>query len=221
MTEKNLITLLGISLLVLSSCDKDDNSDGSTTVKTAIGDLTLPAPYATTSVERFSTTIGWPATGKPVAPAGFTVTKWADNLDNPRNTYIAPNGDVFVVESATQNSANRITVFRDANADGTYEVRQVFAQNLNKPYGMLILGSFFYIANTDGLYRYPYTTGDLTIQGSGQKIVDLPAGGYNNHWTRNLIANTAGTKIYIAVGSGSNAAEYGLANEVRRANILK
>lgn len=219
--NKNLSILLSISMLALGSCSDDDNNKGSTTVKTAIGDLTLPAPYSTISAERYSTTIDRPLTNKPTAPTGFTVTKWADNLTNPRNTYIAPNGDVFVAESNTNNSANRITIFRDANADGTYEIRQPFAQNLNKPFGMLILGNFFYIANTDGLFRYPYTTGDLTIQGNGVKIVDLPAGGYNNHWTRNLLANTAGTKIYISVGSGSNNAEYGLANEVRRANILE
>ncbi len=221
--KMKIITLLSIGALAITSCSRnnDDDTLGSTTVRTAIGDLTLPAPFTTTSAQRYSTTIGWPASGKPTAPAGFTVTKFADSLINPRNTYIAPNGDIFVAESNTSNSANRITVFRDANNDGIFETRRVFAQNLSQPYGMLVFGSYFYIANTGGLYRYPYTTGDLAIQGSGSRIVELPAGGYNNHWTRNLIANAAGTKIYITVGSGSNAAEYGLNNEVRRANILE
>ncbi len=210
-----------MGVLVLASCNRNDDSDGTTTVQTAIGDLKLPPPYATISAQKYSTIVPWPANGKPTAPSGFTVTRFATGLNNPRNTYIALNNDVFVAESNTNNSANRITVFRDNNNDGIFETRQTFAQNLNKPYGMLILGNYFYIANTDGLYKYPYTTGDLTIQGTGQKIVDLPAGGYNNHWTRNLIANTAGTKIYITVGSGSNNAEYGMQNEVRRANILE
>lgn len=221
--KTRIITLFSIGVIAIAGCDKNNDDDvlGSTTVKTAIGDLTLPAPFATTSAERYSTTIGWPANGKPTAPAGFTVTKFADNLVNPRNTYVAPNNDLFVAESNTSNSANRITMFRDANNDGIYETRKIFAQNLRQPYGMLIIGSSFYVANTDGLYRYPYTTGDTVLQSGGALIVTLPAGGYNNHWTRNLIANAAGTKIYITVGSGSNAAEYGLDNEIRRANILE
>ena len=86
---------------------------------------------------------------------------------------------------------------------------------------MLVLGNHFYIANTDGLFLYNYAAGDTLLKGEGKKIVALPAGGYNNHWTRNIIANKAGTKIYISVGSGSNNAENGMENEVRRANILE
>ena len=221
--KTKIITPLCIAALLVTACNHNNDSDtlGSTTVKTAIGDLTLPPPFATTSAQRYSTTVSWPAGRTPVAPSGFTVTKFADSLTNPRNTYIAPNEDVFVVESNTNNSANRITVFRDANRDGIYETRRVFATNQNQPYGMLVLGNYFYIANTDGVSRYPYTTGDLALQSGGGKILSLPAGGYNNHWTRNLIANAAGTKIYVTVGSGSNAAEYGLNNEIRRANILE
>lgn len=194
---------------------------GSTTVKTAIGDLTLPAPYASESVTKRSGMKDWPAGVTPKAPAGFTVTKFAGDLKNPRNTYIAPNNDIFVVESNTHNSADRITVFRDRDKDGTFETREIFVEGLKQPYGMLVLKNHFYIANTDGLYRYPYKEGSLKLEGKGEKIVNLPAGGYNNHWTRNLLANADGSKIYISVGSASNNGEYGMDKEVRRACILE
>lgn len=217
------------SLFALTSCSgqvskkekEQAKQQGSTTVKTARGDLTLPAPYATKPATARSHTKDWPTGATPTAPAGFTVTKFADKLENPRNTYIAPNNDIFVAESNTRNSANRITVFRDKDKDGTFETRQVFMEGLNQPYGMLILKNYFYVADTDGLYRYPYKEGDLKISGKGEKIVNLPAGGYNNHWTRNLIASRDGSKIYISVGSASNAGEYGMDKEVRRAGILE
>src|SRR5690606_16337250 len=98
--------------------------------------------------------------------------------------------------------------------------RKIFLSDLNQPYGMLVLNNYFYVANTDGLYRYPYH-GELTMKSQGQKIVDLPAGGYNNHWTRNLLAARDGSKIYISVGSGSNVGENGIDKEIRRAAILE
>lgn len=220
------LTLLGC--ITLTSCkgqvSKEEKeqarSQGSTTVQTAVGELTLPAPYATKSATKRSSMTDW-GSNTPKAPAGFTVTKFAGDLKNPRNTYIAPNGDIFVAESGTRSSADRITVFRDKDKDGTFETRQVFLDGLKQPYGMLVVKDYFYVANTDGLYRYPYKEGTLKLEGEGQKIVELPAGGYNNHWTRNLIANADGSKIYISVGSASNVGEYGMDKEVRRANILE
>lgn len=192
------------------------------TVKTSIGDLILPAPYATKSTAKVYSLVEWPENTKPKAPEGFTVSKFADGFDNPRWTYIAPNGDFFVVESNTRNSANKITLLRDQNNDGTFEVRETFLENLNQPFGMLVVGNSFYVANTDGLYKYPYTEGQTSLKDvEGTKIVDLPAGGYNNHWTRNIITNDARDKIYISVGSASNVGEYGMEEEKRRANILE
>ncbi len=199
----------------------NNDSNKSTTVETAIGPLTLPAPYSTKSVRNESKLVEWPAGDMPKAPEGFTVSKFATDFDNPRTTYVAPNGDLFVVESNTSNSADRITILQDKNKDGNYQTRSVFKNNLNKPYGMLVLNDFFYIANTDGLYRFPYQAGQVVLDGDGEKIVDLPAGGYNNHWTRNLLANEDGTKIYISVGSASNNAEHGMEEEIRRAGILE
>jgi len=189
-------------------------------VKTAIGELRLVPPFSSESVTKESEVIGWGGK-KPQAPAGFKVTKFAENLDHPRRTYIAPNGDIFVVESNTKNSADRITLIRDKDWDGTPDYQDVFLEDLNQPYGMLILNDYFYVANTDGLYRYPYTDGDKKIEADGEKILSLPAGGYNNHWTRNLIANEDGSKIYVSVGSASNVGEYGMDKEERRAAILE
>ncbi|RNI27909.1 sorbosone dehydrogenase family protein [Rufibacter immobilis] len=202
----------------------------------------LPPPYATESVKNYSKVIGWPKDKTPQAPAGFTVNKFADGLRNPRWIYVAPNGDIFVAEAETmkkgkeiaearrtgqsksQNmgrSANRITLFRDRDQDGVPEQRYTFLRRLNQPFGMLVLNNYFYVANTDGLWRYPYQPGQTSIQGRGEKILELPAGGYNNHWTRNIVANADGSKIYIAVGSGSDHGENGMEHEVRRANILE
>jgi len=220
--------------LALVSCktevnQKNTNTDSkmvsqqkSDTVKTAIGNVILPKPYATESAVKMSKTESWPENTVPTAPAGFTVTKFADGFESPRWTYIAPNNDIFVVESGTRNSKNQITLLRDTNNDGDFEVRETFLKNLNQPFGMLVVGENFYVANTDGLYRYPYKAGQTSLDNAdGKKIVILPAGGYNNHWTRNLITNNAKDKIYISVGSASNVAEHGMDEEIRRANILE
>jgi len=191
---------------------------------------------------KFSNVIGWPAGKAPTAPEGFTVTRFAENIKSPRNMIQAANGDVFVVLSNSERtktekikndisgksdaevggkSANRIILYRDANKDGIPESSSVFLDNLNQPYGMLIIKDKFYVANTDGLWVYPYQQGETKITKPGKKIVSLPAGGYNNHWTRNLITNKDQSKIYISVGSGSNVGENGMEYEVRRANILE
>jgi len=130
--------------------------------------------------------------------------------------------EIFLwVESNTKNSADRITLIRDKDDDGTPNYQEVFLDDLNQPYGMLVLNNYFYVANTDGLYRYPYSEGDTKIEAKGEKILSLPAGGYNNHWTRNLLANKDGSKIYVSVGSASNVGEYGMDKEKRCAAILE
>ncbi|MBA4198115.1 MAG: L-sorbosone dehydrogenase [Chitinophaga sp.] len=185
--------------------------------------IELPEPYATESVKRNSKVIGWPEGKTPVAPAGFVVTKFADKLNSPRWFYVTPNGDLLVSESQTnrKKSANDIILFRDTNGDGIPDVRETFMKDLNQPLGMLVYKNWFYVGNTDGIYRWPYKPGQTQITGAGEKILDLPAGGYNNHWTRNIIMNAAQTKIYVTVGSGSNVAEHGMDNEIRRADILE
>jgi glucose/arabinose dehydrogenase len=186
-------------------------------------DVDLPEPFATPAVRKSSKVIGWLEGKTPTAPEGFVVTKFADKLNSPRWFYVTPNGDILVSESRTnrKTSPNDIIIFRDTNHDGTPDLHQTFMKDLNQPLGMLVLNGWFYVGNTDGVYCYPYKPGQLEITDKGEKILDLPAGGYNNHWTRNLLPNADGSKIYVTVGSGSNVAEHGIDNEKRRADILE
>jgi glucose/arabinose dehydrogenase len=192
-------------------------------VQATSSDVNLPEPFATPAVKKSSKVIGWPEGKTPTAPEGFVVTKYADKLNSPRWFYITPNGDILVSESQTnrKKSANDIILFRDTDHDGMPDLRQTFMKDLNQPLGMLVLNNWFYVGNTDGVYRYHYTPGQTEITEKGEKILELPAGGYNNHWTRNLLPNADGSKIYVTVGSGSNVAEHGIDNEKRRADILE
>lgn len=192
------------------------------TVQTTVGPLELPSPFSTESVEKRSEIVPWPEGQMPTAPAGFKVSKFAEDLDHPRRSYVSPNGkDIFVVESDdAKKSANRITLFRDANMDGKSEERFVFAEDLNQPYGMLILDGYFYVANVDAIKRWSYKEGMTALEGESELVKELPAGGYNHHWTRNLIASKDGKKLVVTVGSSSNAGEHGMEKEKRRANVL-
>src|SRR5690606_4977275 len=204
---------LGLYIVSCSSSNSSDNNMQDTSQTT--NEHGLPEPYATQPTAKNSKVINWPNGKTPVAPEGFVVKQFAKGLKNPRWIYQLPNGDILVAESNGSQSANRITRFRDTNNDGIPEEQNIFLENLNQPFGMLLIGNIFYVANTDGLMRYSYNNGDTKITGSGDKILSLPAGGYNNHWTRNIIANSDQSKIYVSVGSGSNVGENGMENEVR------
>lgn len=242
--KKFLLLIATVPLAMACNSNKpseNTQADSLASVDTAVA-FELPAPDTNAAKTKFSKIIGWPEGKMPTAPAGFTVSKFISGIKSPRNIYIAPNGDVFVALSnserslkekvvgavtgkskseVTGESANTVILLRDADKDGVPELKTNFITGLNQPYGILIIGNAFYVANTDGLMMYPYRTGDTKVTGKGKLIVSLPAGGYNNHWTRNLIANADNSKIYISVGSGSNAAENGIENELRRANILE
>ena len=116
-------------------------------------------------------------------------------------------------------SANRITLLRDADGDGVPELREVFLEGLNSPFGMDLVGNDLYVANTDAIVRFPYREGQTRIDAPGTKITDLPAGPRNHHWTKNLIASRDGTKLYVTTGSNSNVAEHGMDIEAGRAEI--
>lgn len=204
---------------------------------------TNPLPAPSKSVGNYSKVIGWKDGRTPIAPAGFMVTKYADGFENPRWMYVTPNGDVLVAESNSnyslpkqlgaaiigagksnnlKNSADVITLLRDENRDGIPDLRETFLKNgLHQPFGMLVIGNWFYVANTNAVLRYPYKAGQTKITGKGQKILNLPSGKHNRHWSRNLLANADNSKIYIAVGSGSNIAENGFENEKHRGAILE
>ena len=118
-------------------------------------------------------------------------------------------------------SANRITLLRDADGDGTAETRSVFLQGLHSPFGMALVGDQLYVANADAIVRFPYREGAISIDAPAVKVVDLPGGPINHHWTKNIIASKDGSKLYATVGSNSNIAENGMENETRRAAIIE
>ncbi|MBL0346754.1 sorbosone dehydrogenase family protein [Candidatus Villigracilis affinis] len=189
--------------------------------------------------------IGWADGEKPVAAEGMEVTAFASGLDHPRWLYVLPNGDVLVAESNAPAdrpddakgikgwffkffkkksgggvpSADRITLLRDADGDGVAETKSVFIDGLTSPFGMVLVGDTFYVANTDAVVSFPYSEGETEITAEPTKITDLPAGTINHHWTKGLVASADGTKLYVSVGSNSNAAENGFEAETERAAI--
>lgn len=208
-------------------------------------DPVLPAPEESLiPIVNIAPAVGWPSGAKPKAAAGAQVNAFASSLKHPRWLYVLPNGDVLVAETAAPASpdddfsifgwikslvmenagsavpsADRITLLRDTDGDGIADQRSIFLGDLHSPFGMALIGNDFYVANTDAVMRFPYSPGQTQITAPGTKVVDLPAGSINYHWTKGLIANKAGTKLYVAVGSNSNIAENGIAKEQGRAAI--
>ena len=205
--------------------------------------LPLPQPALIPTVN-IAPAIGWPAGVTPQGAPGTRVTAFAQGLDHPRWLQVLPNGDVLVAETnappkpddargflgwvmrqimaragAGGTSANRITLLRDTDGDGVADLRSVLLSGLNSPFGMALVGQTLYVANTDAVWRFPYTTGDTRISAPGVKLLDLPAGPINHHWTKNLIASPDGRLLYVTVGSNSNIAERGMDVEAQRAAI--
>ena len=182
---------------------------------------------------------GWRPGQKPTAAPGLKVNAFATDLDHPRWIEVLPNGDVLVAEALSIDrpprslfdyamvttmrradamgvSANRITLLRDADGDGVAEVREVFLDGLNQPFGMALINDTFYVGNTDGLVSYPYTSRATRITAPGRPLATFrPAG----HWTRSLLASPDKRKIYVGVGSLSNIADNGMEAEEGRAAI--
>jgi glucose/arabinose dehydrogenase len=193
-----------------------------------------------------ATATGWPQGGKPTAASGMAVNAFATGLDHPRTLYVLPNGDVLVAETnappkpddskgvkgwvmktvmgragAGVPSANRISLLRDVDGDGVAETKTAFLEGLNSPFGMVLVGNEFFVANSDAVVKFPYNTGDTKVTAPAVKVADLPGGTINHHWTKDLTASADGTKLYATVGSNSNAAENGIEAEKDRAGILE
>lgn len=202
----------------------------------------LPAPYETKSSKNFSKVKGWEDGQMPTAPKGFKVQLYAGDMQNPRNMYVLPNGDVLVAEANTiknvlmqagavvlgasgaenmKTSANRIMLLRDTNKDGIADIKEVFLEGLNQPFGIVLINDWLYVANTDALMRFPYKKGMTKMDAKGENIMELPANGRNQHWTRNLLANADGSKIYIGVGSVDNIGDNGKDVHPQRACIIE
>ncbi|NJM72350.1 MAG: sorbosone dehydrogenase family protein [Scytonema sp. RU_4_4] len=169
----------------------------------------LPKPFATKSASKSPQVVPIPKNPTLRVPSGFVVNVFADGLDAPRWLALTPNGDVLVTET----KQNRIRLLRDTNRDGVADVKQTFAteaNGVNIPFGMAFAGNSFFLGNTNAVLRFPYQKGQQQLSGTGQKIADLPGGGYNQHWTRNVVVSPDGKKLYVSIGSESNVDEESL-----------
>jgi glucose/arabinose dehydrogenase len=184
----------------------------------------------------------WGKDETPTVPQGLQIHTLATGFEHPRSIFVLPNGDVLVVEAngpkapinrpkdlimgwvqsfagTKTKGGNRITLLRDADGDGKPEIRTVFLDNLNSPFGVALVGQDLYVANTDAIVRYPYKKGQTTITAQGTKLTDLPGGPIDHHWTKSLLASPDGSKLYVGVGSNSNITENGIEAEYERAAI--
>ncbi|MFL6801285.1 MAG: PQQ-dependent sugar dehydrogenase, partial [Sphingomicrobium sp.] len=194
---------------------------------------------------RLAKPVAWKSGETPTVPPGFRIQAMATGLMSPRRVYALPNGDILVVQalkeakepierlknpffdfifgmahgSSQGGPSNQVTLLRDADGDGKPELKSVLLKNLNSPFGIAVVGGDLYVAETDKLMRYPFTPGQAQITARGQKVLDLPGGLINHHWTKDLTASADGSKLYVSVGSNSNCAERGMEAETNRAAI--
>ncbi len=222
------LPLLLLPLLAISACDSATRSETAPTQTGAPQQSTphpaqvktetlspqpirvtlsqLPPPYASESASKSPQIVPIPQDPVLQVPPGFVVNVYAEGLDHPRWLALTPDGDVLVTETRQ----NRIRRLRDTNGDGVADVEETFAtpsNGLNQPFGMAFAGNSFFLGNTDAVLRFPYQKGQGHITGTGQLIAKLPADGYNNHWTRNVVTAPDGKKLYVSIGSGTNASE--------------
>ncbi len=234
-----ILAMLAVSL---AGCDSSALSEA----ETEGPNPTIPAPSeALVPAINIARAVGWPEGAAPKPAKGLAVSAFAKGLDHPRWLLVLPNGDVLVAETNTPKgkgvggirgwlmgkalslagagvpSPNRIVLLRDADGDGAAETRTVFLEDLNSPFGMVLVGDKLYVAETGALLRFDYTDGATKIETPGTKIADLPASPLNYHWTKSLAASPDGARLYAGIGSNSNAGENGLALEEGRAQILE
>src|SRR5882724_9414038 len=216
--------LVAVAGLGLAGCD-DHAGDpkmqiGANPVLPALQQYLMP-PMAVAKV------VGWGKDETPTVAQGLQVHALATGFEHPRSLYVLRNGDVMVIESngpkapiyrpkdiitscvqsfagAKAKDANRITLLRDTDGDGTFKTRTVFLDHLNSPFGVDLVGNDLYVANTDVIVRYPYRDGQTSITAPGTKLTDLPGGPIDHHWTKALLASPDGSKLYVGVGSNSN-----------------
>lgn len=243
LTHRSRLTLLAAALLTLVGCGESATLD----VKDGSGPQpVLPAPHGTLlPTVKIAKAVGWPSGARPMPAEGLAVQAFAKDLDHPRWLAVMPNGDVLVAETnapprpqdsagfkgwvadrlmtragATVPSADRITLLRDTDGDGVADVRSVLLDHLHSPFGMAKVGDTLYVANTDAVMAFPFHDGETRITAPGRKLIDLPAGPLNHHWTKNLVASPDGRTLYVTIGSNSNVGENGLEAERDRARII-
>ena len=240
---KFCMTVLSAACLVLAACGSSDRFDKSTQYGS---NPKLPEPdRALLPRMDIPKVIGWSQGETPTVPQGFRIEAIATGLSNPRNVYPLSNGDLLVIESKKDakepierpkrpimdwieakahggsgggKPSNRLLLLRNASSGGKPE-QSVLIEHLNSPFGIVLVGDTLYIADTDAIMRFPFKVGDTKVGGAGVKVIDLPAGLINHHWTKSLTANADGSKLYVGVGSNSNAMERGSIAEMNRAAI--
>ncbi len=232
---KRLTIAIAITAL-LSACggnDPDPKQYGS--------DLNLPSPHRGLLPDMVIAKPALWGDQLPTVPQGYTITAIATDLGIPRQTLVLPNGDILVAEGrggkapklkpkdiiagpikaagTTQvPSGNRLTLLRDADNDGTYELRTVFADKLDAPYGLALIGDKLYVANQGSLVRFDYQEGQTKADAPPVLVTELPSM-INHHWTKALAASADGRHLYVAIGSNSNITERGMEAEVDRAMV--
>jgi len=235
------VVVLATGAVALSGCER-----ATLPLEAGIGpqpQLPQPAPGLLPTVN-IAPAVGWPQGASPIPAPGLGVTAFARDLDHPRNVFVLPNGDVLVAESnappkpadspglrgtimravmaragAGVPSANRITLLRDTDGDGVADLREVFLDRLNSPFGIAFAQGLIFVADTDAIRVFPYQTGVTRIADPGRVLAPLPAGTINHHWTKNLVASPDGMLLYVSIGSNSNVGENGLEAEQGRAAI--
>jgi glucose/arabinose dehydrogenase len=241
MTVRTGVVTLSLLAVLLAGCDAANLSEQ----ETQGPNPTIPPPSEALPAINIAPAGAWQNGKKPTPAAGLAVSAFATGLDHPRWLTVLPNGDVLVAETNTPKqdgphglkgwlmvwamglagagvpSPNRIVLLRDADGDGVAETRSVFREGLNSPFGMALIGDKFYVADTDALLRFDYIEGATKLEGEGTKIAALPAGPINLHWTKSLVASPDGSKLYVGIGSNSNAGEGGLDLEEGRAQIVE
>lgn len=235
MKTTRTLTLLSAALL-LSACGGEGDK-----TQAHGPDPKLPAQQSSLLPSmKIAEPVAW-GDQKPKVPEGYSITAIATDLAIPRQTLVLPNGDILVAEgrggSAAKlkpkdviaslikaegntkvKSGNRITLLRDADGDGTYELKTVFADNLNAPYGLAYADGKLYVANQDALVRFDYADGQTKASGAPTKVTDLPAQ-INHHWTKSLAVSADGRQLYVGIGSNSNITERGMEVEIDRAMV--
>ncbi len=234
MNPARLCVLGGVSALLVACSAETD-------VSTIGPNPQLPAPHrGVLPSMKIADPAPW-GDRMPTVPQGYTIRAIATDLKIPRQTLVLPNGDILVAEGRGGNApalkpkdiiaapikakgttpvkgGNRLTLLRDADGDGAYETQSVYAENLNAPYGLALIGNRLYVANQDALVRFDYKPGDTRASAPPVKVTDLPSA-INHHWTKALAASADGRFLYVGIGSNSNITERGMVAEVDRAMV--
>jgi glucose/arabinose dehydrogenase len=239
--------MAALALLCVSSAALTARGEDSFDPMTQVGPNPVLPPLQQYLVPpmRLAKVVGWKQGETPTVAPGLKIDPLAQGLEHPRSVYVLPNGDILVVESKSPDvqpirrpkdivmgwveswvtsggetgESNRITLLRDTNGDGKPETRSVFLDHLTSPFGVALVGSDLYVADTDAIVRYPYNPGDTKITAPGARLTPLPGGPIDHHWTKSLVASRDGSLLYVGVGSNSNITENGMEAEKNRAAI--